>query len=127
MGRQVAAFLTVVVLNLAAAYFLGIAVVAKNYVEFGVSDIVSCESGLLFALVGGLISRKYGFAFAAGAVYLVAWGLAIHFLNAATDGKELSHIFRVNALGMAASVLAAMAGACLGVFLRNRKRSAATR
>lgn len=126
MGRQVAAFLTMVVLKLAAAYFLGIAVVAKNYVEFGVADIVSCESGLLFALVGGLISRKYGFAFAAGAVYLGGWGLAIHFLNAATDGNELSYLLRVNALSIAASVLAAMAGACLGVFLRNRKRSAVT-
>lgn len=127
MGRQVAAFLTMVVLKLAAAYFFGIAVVAKNYVEFGVADIVSCESSLLFALVGGLISRKYGFALAAGAVYLGGWGLAIHFLNAATDGRELSHIFQVNALSITASVLAAMTGACLGVFLRNRKRSAATR
>lgn len=126
MGRQLAAFLTVVVLNVAATYFLGISVVAKNYVEFGVADIVSCESGLLFALVGGLISRKYSFALVAGAVYLGGWGLAIHFLNAVTDGKELPHILSVNALGIAASVMAAMAGACLGVFLRNRKRSAAT-
>jgi hypothetical protein len=50
MTRQGAAFLTLLALSLAVAYFLQIAIVAKDRFEFGVADIVSCESGPLFAL-----------------------------------------------------------------------------
>ena len=50
MTRQGAAFLTLLALSLAVAYFLQIAIVAKGRFEFGVADIVSCESGPLFAL-----------------------------------------------------------------------------
>lgn len=49
-ARQGAAFLTLLALTLAATYFLQVAVVAKGRFEFGVADIVSCESGPLFAL-----------------------------------------------------------------------------
>ncbi|WP_448133203.1 hypothetical protein [Stenotrophomonas rhizophila] len=125
MARQVAAFLTLLALSLAAAYFLQIAIVAKGRFEFGVTDIVSCESGLLFALVGGLISRRYGFAVVVGVTYAVFWALAIYYLNTSTGGGWVLEILSVNAVNIAASVLAGIAGACLGVFLRNRNRNRA--
>lgn len=123
MARQVAAFLTLLALSLAAAYFLQIAIVAKGRFELGVADIVSCESGLLFALVGGLISRRYGFAVVVGVTYAVFWALAIYYLNTSTGGGWVLEILSVNAVNIAASVLAGIAGACLGVFLRNRNRN----
>jgi len=123
MTRQGAAFLTLLALSLAAAYFLQIAIVAKGRFEFGVADIVACESGLLFALVGGLISRRYGFAVVVGVTYAAFWALAIYHLNTSTGGGWVLDILSVNAVNIAASVLAGIAGACLGVFLRNRKRA----
>ncbi|PTT59355.1 hypothetical protein [Stenotrophomonas sp. HMWF003] len=123
MARQVAAFLTLLALTLAAAYFLQIAIVAKGRFEFGVADIVSCESGLLFALAGGVISRRYAFAAVVGVTYAAFWALAIHHLTASTGGGWVLDILAVNAVNIAASVLAGIAGACLGVFLRNRKRA----
>jgi len=123
MTRQGAAFLTLLALSLAAAYFLQIAIVAKGRFEFGVADIVACESGLLFALVGGLISRRYGFAVVVGVTYAAFWALAIYHLNTSTGGGWVLEILSVNAVNIAASVLAGIAGACLGVFLRNRNRA----
>lgn len=125
MARQVAAFLTLLALSLAAAYFLQIAIVAKGRFEFGVADIVSCESGLLFAVAAGLISRRYGFAVVVGVTYAVFWALAIYYLNTSTGGGWVLEILSVNAVNIAASVLAGIAGACLGVFLRNRNRNRA--
>ena len=123
MARQVAAFLTPLALSLAAAYFLQIAIVAKGRFEFGVADIVSCESGLLFAVAAGLISRRYGFAVVVGVTYAAFWALAIYHLNTSTGGGWVLEILSVNAVNIAASILAGIAGACLGVFLRNRKRA----
>lgn len=125
MARQVAAFLTLLALSLAAAYFLQIAIVAKGRFEFGVADVVSCESGLLFAVAAGLISRRYGFAVVVGVTYAAFWALAIYHLNTSTGGGWVLEILSVNAVNIAVSVLAGIAGACLGVFLRNRNRNRA--
>ncbi len=76
-GTTGAAFLTLLALTLGAVHFLQIAIVAKGRFEFGVADIVSCESGLLFALAGGVISRRYAFAAVAGVTYAAFWALAI--------------------------------------------------
>ncbi|MCF7749709.1 hypothetical protein KQ945_03040 [Bacillus subtilis subsp. subtilis] len=127
MGRQTAALLMVLALVLATTHFLGIGITARNYFAFGIEDILWSESGLLFAALGGLISRKYAFALAVGVLYLGVWGMAIFFLNAASGGSLVGDIVQVNALNMAVSVLAGMAGACLGVFLRNRRRTRAAR
>lgn len=126
MGRQMGALLSVVALMLAATYFFGIGMVAKEQFEFAVADIVAYESGFLFALLGGAISRKYGFALAVGVVYLGSCSMAIYFLNTLVGDGGLPYLLRQNALNIALSVLTAMAGACVGVFLRKRKRSTAT-
>lgn len=125
MGRQMAALLSVLALTLAASYFFNIGMTAKERVEFAVADIVAYESGFLFALLGGAISRKYGFALAVGALYLCLCGMAVYFLNALVGDGGLPYLLRENALNIAASVLTGMAGACVGVFLRNRRRAAA--
>lgn len=126
MGRQIGALLSVLALMRAASYFFGIGMVAKDRFEFAVADIVAYESGFLFALLGGAISRKYGFAVAVGAMYMGFCGMAIYFLNALLGDGWLSCLMRENALNISASVLTAMAGACVGVFLRNHRRSTAT-
>lgn len=123
MARQGAAFLTLLALTLAATYFLQVAIVAKGRFEFGVADIIACEAGLLFALAAGLISRRYGFAMVVGVTYAALWISAIYHLNTSTGGGWVLEILSLNAVNIAASILSGMAGACLGVFLRNRKRA----
>ncbi|MCS4279186.1 hypothetical protein [Stenotrophomonas rhizophila] len=122
MWRQVVAIFTVAALVLATAHFLGISIIARSGFAFETSDIFSSASGMWFALFGGLISKRYQFAFAVGLLYLGFWGLAIHFVNAGTHAG-LVEIFSVNVPNIAVSILSGMLGACVGVFVGSRRRA----
>jgi uncharacterized membrane protein len=115
--RHAAAFLIVLALVLAVAYIFHIAPSVRSESAFTSSDILWSACGMWFALVGGLVSRRYGFAIAVGALYLGLTCLAAYFLQAYMQ-LSILELLRVNALSTTVSVLAGMVGACAGVFIR---------
>lgn len=120
MWRQIAAFVATFVLMMATAYFLGIAVTAHDAFEFGIADSFLAASAAFFACIGGFISRKYGFALCVGAFYFGLWCLALHYLNVHT-GMGFFTVLFINALNVAVSLIASVAGACIGVAVRKTK------
>lgn len=118
--RQAAAFLIVLALVLAAASAFHIAPSVGSQPAFTSSDMVWTLCGMWFALVGGLVSRRYGFAIAVGALYLGLTCLAAYFLQRYMQ-LSIVELLRVNALSTTVSVLAGMVGACAGVFIRRLK------
>lgn len=116
MGRQIAAFLLVVGLNIAVAVFLGISVVAKNVFVFERADVLAYLCGLWIALLGGWISRRYGFAVAVAGVHLGFGLLAAHFVAAFTEDGFFQAV-SANSLNFAASMLTGVVGASIGVLL----------
>lgn len=115
--RHVAAIVIVLALVLATGYLFHIGPSVRSQSAFTSSDILWSTCGMWFALVGGLVSGRYGFAIAAGALYLGLTCLAAHFLQAHMQ-VGLLELLLENALGTAVSVVAGMVGACAGVFIR---------
>lgn len=118
--RHAAAFLIVLALVLVAASVFRIAPSVSDHPMFTSSDILWTTCGMWFALVGGLVSRRYGFALAVGALYLGLTCLAAHFLRHYMQ-ISLLELLWLNALSTTVSVLAGMAGACAGVYIRRLK------
>jgi uncharacterized membrane protein len=118
--RQVAAFVIVLALVLAVAYLFHIAPSVRSESAFTSSDILWSACGMWFALAGGLVSRRYGFAIAVGALYLGLTCLAAYFLQRYMQ-LSIVDLLRVNALSTSVSILAGMVGACAGVFIRRLK------
>ncbi|WP_315388755.1 hypothetical protein [uncultured Stenotrophomonas sp.] len=116
MWRHVAAFAAVIALsNVAANYF---DVYPRSYPEFsyGRVDALADLCALWFALIGGWISGRYGFAIAAAMLYLAYSVLGMYFVINAF-GVGLQQALAANALNTATSMGAAALGACVGVFL----------
>lgn len=126
MWRQLAAVLVVVGLVIGAAHFFRISFVAKAPFAFDPRDVMSAAVGMWMALVGGIISRRYGFVLAVGAMYLVMCCLAVHFLNRYMDDGFLA-VFLSNGWNIVATLLSGMLGACIGVFIGSGKRRAGGR
>lgn len=118
--RHAAAFLIVLAMVLAAAYVFHIAPSVRSQPAFTSNDMVWTLCGMWFALAGGLVSGRYGFAICVGALYLGLTCLAAHFLRGYMQ-MGLLELLWVNALSTALSVLAGMAGACAGVYIRSLK------
>lgn len=116
MGRQIAAFLLVVGLNVAVAVFLGISVVAKSVFVFERADVLAYLCGLWIALLAGWISRRYGFAVVVAGIHLGFGLLAAYFVAGFTEVGFLGAV-SANSLNVAASMLTGVVGACIGVRL----------
>lgn len=124
MGRQFGAFVVVVTLYVATAYFFRISVVAKTQFLFEKADALAYLVGVCIALLGGVISRRYGFAATVGLLYLGFGVLAAYFVSRFGDAGLLQTV-AANTLNFAASVLTGVAGACVGAFIARRRGSGA--
>lgn len=119
--RQGAAFAIVLTLVLVVAYVFHIAPSVSSESGFRSSDILWSVCGMWLGLLGGLVSRRYGFALAVGALYFALTCVAAYFLKAYMQMGMLD-LLKVNALSTCVSVLAGVVGACAGVFIRRRMR-----
>ncbi len=120
MWRQIAAVLVVSGLVLGAGWYLGITVSPRITFAFNADDVMFCVVGMFSAFMGGVISRRYGFALAVVVLYFALWCWSLYFVNLYID-TGIVGVFIVNSLSIAISLLCGMVGACFGVFISRRQ------
>ena len=126
MWRQMAAVLVVMGLVTGITHFFRISFVAKASFSFEAGDVMGAMVGVWIALLGGLISRRYGFALAVAAMYLLVCCMAVYFVSRFMDG-DFPRAFLLNGWNIVAYVLGGMLGACVGVFIGSGRRRARER
>jgi hypothetical protein len=107
-------------------HFFRISFVAKASFSFEAGDVTGVMVGVWIALLGGLISRRYRFALAVAAMYLLVCCMAVYFVSRFMDDGFLG-AFLLNGWNSVAYVLGGMLGACVGVFIGSGRRRARER
>ncbi len=123
MWRQMAAVLVVMGLVTGITHFFRVSFVAKASFAFEAGDVIAAMVGMWIALLGGLISRSYGFALAVAGMYLLMCCLAVHFVSRFMD-DGFAGAFLLNGWNIAAYIFSGMLGACVGVFIGSGRRRA---
>ncbi|WP_421568722.1 hypothetical protein [Stenotrophomonas sp. PD6] len=126
MWRQIAAVLVVVGLVTGITHYFRISFVAKASFAFESGDVMAAMLGMWIALLGGLISRRYGFALAVAGTYLLMCCLAVYFISRFLD-DDFAGAFALNGWNIAVYVLGGMLGASVGVFIGSGRRRARER
>ncbi|MDY0981487.1 MULTISPECIES: hypothetical protein [Stenotrophomonas] len=121
-----AAVLVVMGLLTGITHFFRISFVAKASFSFEAGDVTGVMVGVWVALLGGLISRRYRFALAVAAMYLLVCCMAVYFVSRFMDDGFLG-AFLLNGWNSVAYVLGGMLGACVGVFIGSGRRRARER
>jgi hypothetical protein len=121
-----AAVLVVMGLVTGITHFFRISFVAKASFSFEAGDVTGVMVGVWIALLGGLISRHYGFALAVAAMYLLVCCMAVYFVSRFMDDGFLG-AFLLNGWNIVVYVLGGMLGACVGVFIGSGRRRARER